>query len=115
MKQHPSKGANIMRPVAQLKEMLPGIELHHEQMDGGGYPHGLQGDQIPLMARIIAVADTLDAITTNRPYQSGMDLEFAISRIRALAGPKFDVKVVQALDRAVQAGLLRLSGTLVEV
>ena len=68
MKQHPSKGANIMRPVAQLKEMLPGIELHHENVDGGGYPHGLQGDGIPLMARIIAVADTLDAITTSRPY-----------------------------------------------
>ena len=47
MKQHPSKGANIMRPVAQLKEMLPGIELHHEHMDGGGYPHGLHGDEIP--------------------------------------------------------------------
>ena len=78
MKQHPSKGANIMRPVAQLKEMLPGIELHHEHVDGGGYPHGLQGDEIPLMARIIAVADTLDAMTTNRPYQSGMDLEFAL-------------------------------------
>jgi len=67
MKQHPVKGANIMRPVAQLKEMLPGIELHHERMDGGGYPYGLPGDKIPMMARIIAVADTFDAITTNRP------------------------------------------------
>ena len=74
MKQHPSKGANIMRPVAQLKDMLPGIELHHERMDGAGYPYGLTGDQIPMMARIIAVADTFDAITTNRPYQSAMDL-----------------------------------------
>ena len=80
MKQHPLKGANIMRPVAQLKEMLPGIELHHEHVNGGGYPHGLQGDEIPLMARIIAVADTLDAMTTNRPYQSAMDLEFAMNR-----------------------------------
>ena len=76
MKQHPSKGANIMRPVAQLRDVLPGIELHHERMDGAGYPYGLHGDQIPMMARIIAVADTLDAITTNRPYQSAMDLEF---------------------------------------
>jgi HD-GYP domain-containing protein (c-di-GMP phosphodiesterase class II) len=115
MKQHPSKGANIMRPVAQLKEMLPGIELHHEQVDGGGYPHGLQGDEIPLMARIIAVADTLDAITTNRPYQSGMDLEFAMNRIRSLMNTKFDAAVVDALDRAVRAGKLRLSATLVEV
>jgi len=115
MKQHPSKGANIMRPVAQLKEMLPGIELHHEHVDGGGYPHGLQGDEIPLMARIIAVADTLDAMTTNRPYQSGMDLEFALNKIRSLTGTKFDAAVVDALDRAVSAGRLRLSASLVEV
>ena len=114
MKQHPSKGANIMRPVAQLKEMLPGIELHHEHVDGGGYPHGLWGDEIPMMARIIAVADTLDAVTTNRPYQSAMDLEFAMERIRTLAGTKFDPAVVDALDRAVRAGKLRLNATLVE-
>ena len=115
MKQHPLKGANIMRPVAQLKEMLPGIELHHEHVDGHGYPHGLQGDEIPLMARIIAAADTLDAITTNRPYQSGMDLEFAMNRIRSLAGTKFDAAVVDALDRAVSAGKIRLSQSLIEV
>ncbi len=115
MKQHPSKGANIMRPVAQLKEMLPGIELHHERMDGGGYPYGLQGDQIPMMARIIAVADTLDAITTNRPYQSAMDLEYALGRIRSLAVAKFDPAVVAALEAAVASGQLRLSATLVEV
>jgi HD-GYP domain-containing protein (c-di-GMP phosphodiesterase class II) len=115
MKQHPSKGANIMRPVAQLKEMLPGIELHHERMDGGGYPYGLQGEEIPMMARIIAVADTLDAITTNRPYQSAMDLEYALNRIRSLSVSNFDPQVVAALDAAVNAGRLRLSATLVEV
>jgi putative nucleotidyltransferase with HDIG domain len=115
MKQHPSKGANIMRPVAQLKEMLPGIELHHEHVNGGGYPHGLQGDEIPLMARIIAVADTLDAMTTNRPYQTAMDLEFAMNRIQTLANTKFDAAVVDALSRAVRAGKIRLSATLVEV
>ena len=115
MKQHPSKGANIMRPVAQLKDMLPGIELHHERMDGGGYPYGLAGDQIPMMARIIAVADTFDAITTNRPYQSAMDLEFALNRIRSLAVTKFDPDVVAALDAAVKSGRIRLTAALVEV
>jgi HD-GYP domain-containing protein (c-di-GMP phosphodiesterase class II) len=115
MKQHPTKGANIMRPVAQLKDMLPGIELHHERMDGAGYPYGLTGDQIPMMARIIAVADTFDAITTNRPYQSAMDLEFALGRIRSLAISKFDPKVVAALDAAIASGRLRLSAALVEV
>ena len=115
MKQHTVKGANIMRPVSQLKEMLPGIELHHEHMDGRGYPYGLQGQQIPLMARIIGVADTLDAMTTNRPYQSAMDLEYALDRIRALAGSKFDTVVVTALDSAVQHGKLRLSAVEVHV
>jgi HD-GYP domain-containing protein (c-di-GMP phosphodiesterase class II) len=115
MKQHPLKGANIMRPVAQLKEMLPGIELHHEHIDGAGYPHGLRGDAIPMMARIIAVVDTLDAMTTNRPYQTAMDLEFAMNKIVALAGTKFDPVVVDALDRAVRAKKIRLTAVLVEV
>jgi putative nucleotidyltransferase with HDIG domain len=115
MKQHTIKGANIMRPVSQLKEMLPGIELHHEHMDGRGYPYGMQGNQIPLMARIIAVADTLDAMTTNRPYQSAMDLEYALDKIKALTGTKFDAVVVNALDAAITAGKLRLSAVEVQV
>jgi len=115
MKQHPTKGANIMRPVSQLKEMLPGIELHHESVDGRGYPYGLQGSQIPLMARIIAVADTLDAITTNRPYQSAMELDYALKRIRELTGTRFDPLVVDALEAAIRTAKLRLSAALVEV
>jgi putative nucleotidyltransferase with HDIG domain len=115
MKTHTTKGANIMRPVSQLKDMLPGIELHHEHLDGRGYPYGLSGPQIPLMARIIAVADTLDAMTTNRPYQSAMDLEYALGRIKALTGSKFDQTVVNALESAVKAGKLRLSAVEVHV
>jgi len=82
--------------------MLPGIELHHEHMDGRGYPYGLTGPQIPMMARIIGVADTLDAMTTNRPYQSAMDLDYALGKIKALAGSKFDTVVVNALDAALR-------------
>jgi HD-GYP domain-containing protein (c-di-GMP phosphodiesterase class II) len=115
MKQHTVKGANIMRPVSQLKEVLPGIELHHEHIDGRGYPYGLSGSQIPLMARIIGVADTLDAMTTNRPYQTAMDLDYAMERIRTLAGTKFDPTVVNALESAVQHGKLRLSAVEVHV
>jgi HD-GYP domain-containing protein (c-di-GMP phosphodiesterase class II) len=114
MRQHPAKGANIMRPVAQLKDMLPGIELHHENVDGKGYPYGLKGEQIPLMARIIGVADTLDAITTNRPYQSGREIHEALAIIRKLAGSKFDPRVVDALDIVIQAGQIRLTAVLVE-
>jgi HD-GYP domain-containing protein (c-di-GMP phosphodiesterase class II) len=115
MKQHPVKGANIMRPVAQLKEMLPGIELHHECVDGKGYPYGLKGEEIPLMARIISVADTLDAITTNRPYQSAADLDFALERVRQLGGTRFDFKVIDGLQAAVLSGKLKLTAQLVEV
>jgi HD-GYP domain-containing protein (c-di-GMP phosphodiesterase class II) len=115
MKQHPTKGANIMRPVAQLKEMLPGIELHHEHVDGRGYPHGLRGEAIPLMARIIAVADTLDAMTTDRPYQTAMELEFALAQIRRLAGTKFDPAVVDALETSARSGKLRLTARVVEI
>ena len=115
MKTHTTKGANIMRPVSQLKDMLPGIELHHEHMDGRGYPYGLSGPQIPLMARIIGVADTLDAMTTNRPYQSAMDLDFALGRIKALTGSKFDQVVVTALESAVKSGKIRLTAVEVHV
>src|SRR5260370_7655773 len=88
--------------------MLPGIELHHEHMDGRGYPYGLQGQQIPLMARIIGVADTLDAMTTNPPYQTAMELDYAMDRIRALTASKFEPGVLTALDPTVNAGMLRL-------
>jgi HD-GYP domain-containing protein (c-di-GMP phosphodiesterase class II) len=115
MKQHPSKGANIMRPVAQLKDVLPGIELHHEHVDGKGYPYGLKGEEIPLMARIIGVADTLDAMTTNRPYQSAKEIDDALQVIRKLAGSKFDLEVVEALEAVVQSGKLRAAPALVEV
>lgn len=115
MKQHPSKGANIMRPVAQLKDVLPGIELHHEHIDGRGYPYGLKGEEIPLMARIIAVSDTLDAMTTNRPYQSAREIDDALQVIHKAAGSKFDLTVVQALEALVQSGKLRTAPALVEV
>ncbi|HXH66972.1 MAG TPA: HD domain-containing phosphohydrolase [Candidatus Limnocylindrales bacterium] len=115
MKTHTTKGANIMRPVSQLKDMLPGIELHHEHMDGRGYPYGLTGPQIPQMARIIGVADTLDAMTTNRPYQTAMDLDYALGRIKALSGSKFDDAIVIALESAIKAGKLRLTAVEVQV
>lgn len=114
MKQHPTKGANILRPVPQLAAMIPGIELHHECFDGSGYPRRLVGTEIPLMARIIAVADTLDAITTNRPYQSAYDLDYAVKMIRHLSGKRFDPNVVEAFARVVEKGAIKLNLALVE-
>jgi HD-GYP domain-containing protein (c-di-GMP phosphodiesterase class II) len=108
MKTHTTKGATILRPVEMLKEMIPGIELHHESLDGRGYPFGLKGDQIPLMPRIITVADTFDAMTTNRPYQAAMDPEYVVRIINSLANTKFDPRVVAALTAVFERGVLRL-------
>ena len=104
MKTHTTKGANILRPVAQLKEMIPGIELHHESLDGRGYPHGLRGDAVPQLARIIAVADTFDALTTNRPYQLAHDPQDALRIIRSLSGKRLDPSAVFALDAIYARG-----------
>lgn len=111
MKAHTTKGANILSSVEQLREMIPGIELHHESLDGRGYPHGLKGDDIPLMARIIMVADTFDAMTTDRPYQAGREPEYAVQIINSLAGTKFDSEVVAALTTVFDEGRLMQSKT----
>jgi len=108
MKTHTTKGANILRPVTQLAEMLPGIELHHEALDGRGYPYGLQGDQIPLLARVIAVADTFDALTTNRPYQTAHTPEEALKIIQNLAGKRLDPEPVAALLSVYARGEIRI-------
>jgi len=108
MKTHTTKGANILRPVTQLAEMLPGIELHHEALDGRGYPYGLTGDQIPLLARVIAVADTFDALTTNRPYQHAHTPEEAFKIIQNLAGKRLDPETVAALMAVYGRGEIRI-------
>ncbi len=108
MKTHTTKGANILRPVTQLAEMLPGIELHHEALDGRGYPYGLQGDQIPLLARVIAVADTFDALTTNRPYQQAHTPEQALQIIKNIAGKRLDPKAVEALLAVYGRGEIKI-------
>jgi len=108
MKTHTTKGGTILRPVEALKEMIPGIELHHESLDGRGYPYGLKGDAIPLMARVITVADTFDAMTTNRPYQAAMDPEYVVRIINSLATNKFDPRVVAAITSVFEKGKLRL-------
>jgi HD-GYP domain-containing protein (c-di-GMP phosphodiesterase class II) len=108
MKTHTTKGAHILRGVKQLEDMIPGIELHHESLDGRGYPHGLKGDAIPLLPRIIAVADTFDALTTNRPYQQAHDAEQALRIIHSLAGKRLDPAPVAALNAIYTRGDIRI-------
>jgi putative nucleotidyltransferase with HDIG domain len=104
MKQHPVKGAHIMKSIEQMREMIPGMKYHHEQWDGNGYPDRLKGVAIPLIARIISVADTFDAMTTNRPYQKAIELDYTLKKIKNNAGIKFDPQVVDALIKAIDNG-----------
>ncbi len=111
MKMHTTKGANLVRQVAQLKEMIPGIELHHESLDGRGYPHGLKDEQIPLLPRIIAVADTFDALTTNRPYQQAHDPQEALRIIRSLSGKRLDPNAVTSIVAIYDRGEITVAAT----
>jgi len=107
MKRHTVMGYEIVRQVKQLAEMLPGIRWHHEALNGKGYPDGIKGDELPLMCRIIAVADTFDAVTTDRPYQAGRDFPSSLEILRKHAGTKYDPIVVDALHAAYSKGDLR--------
>jgi putative nucleotidyltransferase with HDIG domain len=107
MKLHTVMGADILSRIEQLKEMIPAVRWHHESWNGRGYPDGLKGEQIPLTARIVAVADCFDAITTTRPYQQAYSLQFAVETITKLTGSRFDAKVVTAFLRAFEAGEVR--------
>jgi putative nucleotidyltransferase with HDIG domain len=109
MQKHPALGADILDHVHYLADILPGIRSHHERTDGRGYPDGLQGERIPLVARIIAVADTYDAMTSDRPYRRGMNKSAAIREIARCSGTQFDTRVVQAFMRAYTDG--EITGT----
>ena len=104
MKKHPVIGYNILEPIKELKEINKGVKYHHEKWDGSGYPEGLKGEQIPLIARIIAVADTFDAMTSRRPYQDPMEPEFVRDKIMDFAGIRYDRRVVAAFVKAFNKG-----------
>jgi HD-GYP domain-containing protein (c-di-GMP phosphodiesterase class II) len=104
MKQHPQKGYKIMSQIPAMKDFLPGMYMHHEMINGGGYPQGLKGDEIPMQARIVSVADTFDAMTTDRPYQKAMTLEVALERMRSFVGTRYDPAVFAALVEACAQG-----------
>ena len=107
MKTHPQKGYKIMSQIPAMKEFLPGMYMHHEMINGEGYPQGLQGEEIPMQARVVSVADTFDAMTTERPYQRAMDLETALTRLKSFIGSRYDARVVAAFIAACEAGKIR--------
>ena len=104
MKTHPEKGGDIMEPISWLREATEIIVHHHERWDGTGYPSGLKGEEIPLGARVVQVADTFDAMTTNRPYQRAMTFEIAAKKIKSFSGKACDPAVVDAFLEAMEAG-----------
>jgi len=107
MKSHPQKGFKIMSQIPAMRDFLPGMYMHHEMINGEGYPQGLQGNQIPMQARVVSVADTFDAMTTERPYQRAMDLEAALTRLKSFVGTRYDARVVAAFIAACEAGKIR--------
>jgi HD-GYP domain-containing protein (c-di-GMP phosphodiesterase class II) len=104
MKTHPQRGYKIMSQIPAMKEFLPGMYMHHEMVNGQGYPQGLTDKDIPLQAKIVSVADTFDAMTIDRPYSKGMTLQDSLDGIRKLVGTRYDGRVVQALVEACSAG-----------
>jgi HD-GYP domain-containing protein (c-di-GMP phosphodiesterase class II) len=105
IKGHPGKGADILKPVDQLTGSISSIVHHHERYDGRGYPKGLKGDEIPLAARIIAAADTFDAINSHRAYRAAKSKEAAMAIIEEVSGSQLDPRVVAAFKKVYKAGL----------
>ncbi len=102
-RQHPEKGKRILEPVPCLHGLIDGCWCHHEFWDGGGYPRGLRGDQIPLVGRIVAIADAYDAMTSDRAYRRALAHEVAIGEIERCAGTQFDPELADAFVRYVDA------------
>lgn len=97
LKRHPEIGARILKNVSQIRDLLPGVLHHHERMDGKGYPHGLAGKAIPRLARILCLADSLDAMTTTRTYRTFLPPKVAMAEVRRCAGTQFDPQMAEAL------------------
>jgi len=99
MKKHPEIGARILQDIKQISDLIPGVLHHHERFDGRGYPAGLIAENIPLMGRIICLADCFDAMTSNRTYRKAMPLEVALTEIRRCSGTQFDPSLTEAFLR----------------
>ena len=104
IKQHPKIGASMVKDIPYLLPAIPAIKYHHEQWDGGGYPYGIAGEEIPLMARIVSVADAFDAMTTSRAYQKARSIQLAYEEILKGNKTKYDPIIVAAFIRAWDGG-----------
>jgi putative nucleotidyltransferase with HDIG domain len=101
-KEHPRQSRQILEPIHFLRDIIPIVEAHHERWDGSGYPLGLRGEEIPLGARILAIADSFDAMTSDRPYRKALSRQMAIKELRENAGTQFDPTLVEVFIRELQ-------------
>lgn len=108
MRVHPRAGASLVLPLPNARHVLPYVLLHHEHWDGGGYPCGLRGKSIPIEARLLAVADAFDAMTSDRPYRKALGAQRAVDEISRGAGSQFDPEVVTCLLELHAGGRLEL-------
>jgi putative nucleotidyltransferase with HDIG domain len=110
MRSHPDTGARVVEPLGLPQTVVDIVRHHHERWDGLGYPDGLAGEDIPLAARIFAVCDALDAMTSERPYRDPLPHSIAYARVRRESGRQFDPAVIGALERGVLRGEIELGG-----
>jgi putative two-component system response regulator len=107
IRQHPMIGASMVKDIPYLQPAIPAIKYHHEQWGGNGYPHGLAGEEIPIMARIVSVADAFDAMTTTRAYQKARTLQQAYDEILTGVRTKYDPTIISAFSRTWEMGLIQ--------
>ena len=106
VKKHPAQGANILKGITQLREIIPFIKYHHEKLDGNGYPNRLKGKKIPLGAKILHVADSFDSMTSDRPYRPAPGIKYALYELEKHKGPQFDNDVVDAFLSVLEKSYL---------
>jgi len=108
IKQHVNHGVRILEDIKQLKGVVEIIKFHHEKFDGSGYPYGLKGDEIPLNARIISIADAYDSMVSDRSYRGGLPHDVALTRIQEQAGRQFDPNVIEAFKAIIPKALTEI-------
>ena len=106
IRSHPVLGARILENIRNIEDGIEGVRQHHERYDGGGYPDGLAGEDIPLISRVISVADAFDAMTSDRAYRQAMSIEAAIAEFEGGSGTQFEGALVVKMTELLRSGLM---------
>ena len=114
MKTHVDIGGEILKDFTLVERVAEGAKFHHERYDGKGYPNGLKGEEIPLNARIIGIADAFDAMTANRVYRKALDMEQVVAELKRCSGTQFDPGLVEIMLELIESGSLNATRTVAE-